>query len=89
MEANSQDVTRPLERLTISFTDIEVQYTPYDQDGNPLPRIAVGFNTATNERRYDHVGAVRVGFRPGARGYLARTGLLGLMVIASDENAAN
>lgn len=49
--ANAQDTYRPLEVITISFVDLEVKYTPYDEDGNALAAIAVGFDTATNTKR--------------------------------------
>ncbi|MEX0731283.1 MAG: type VI secretion system tube protein Hcp [Aquisalimonadaceae bacterium] len=49
--ANAQDTSRPLENLTISFVDVEVKYTPYDEDGNATAAIAVGFDTATNTKR--------------------------------------
>lgn len=51
VEAESQDVERPVEKLTISFVDVEVKYTPYDEDGNAESPISVGFNTATNTRK--------------------------------------
>lgn len=51
VSANSQDESRPTETLTISFVDIEVKYTPYDEDGNAMAAIAVGFDTATNTKR--------------------------------------
>lgn len=49
--ANGQDEQRPLETLTISFVDLEVKYTPYDEDGAAMAAIAVGFDTATNTKR--------------------------------------
>src|SRR5690625_4404582 len=49
--ANSQDNARPTEVLTISFVDVEVKYTPYDEDGKAQASIAVGFDTATNTKR--------------------------------------
>lgn len=42
---------RPLEHITISFTEVEVKYTPYDEDGNAQAPIAVGFDTATNTKK--------------------------------------
>lgn len=51
VEARRQSKRRPLEKLVISFVDIEVKYTPYDENGAELSPIAVGFNTATNEKR--------------------------------------
>lgn len=41
---------RPVEILSISFSGIEMKYTPYDQDGNALAPIAVGFDVSTNTR---------------------------------------
>jgi len=38
----------PTERITISFTGIEVKYTPYDDEGMAQGPLAVGFDTATN-----------------------------------------
>ncbi len=49
--AATQSTERPLETLTISFIDVEVKYTPYDEDGNAEASIAVGFDTATNTKR--------------------------------------
>jgi type VI secretion system secreted protein Hcp len=51
VKAMSQSNLRPMELLKISFVDLEVKYTPYDEDGNAMAPIAVGFNTATNEKR--------------------------------------
>lgn len=51
VQAHSQDGQRPLETLTLSFVDLEVKYTPFDEDGNALAAIAVGFDTATNTKR--------------------------------------
>lgn len=51
VSANGQDTARPLEQLTVSFVDIEVKYTPHDEDGNALAAVAVGFDTATNTKR--------------------------------------
>lgn len=51
VEADSQADIRPTEQLTISFVDLEVRYTPYDEDGNAMAPIAVGFDTASNLRR--------------------------------------
>lgn len=51
VQAANQDTKRPVENITISFVDLEVKYTPYDQDGNALAAIAVGFDTATNTKR--------------------------------------
>ena len=49
--AGSQNSDRPKETITISFVDVEVKYTPYDEDGNAEAAIAVGFDTATNTNR--------------------------------------
>jgi len=46
-----QDTNRPTEVLTISFVDVEVKYTPFDEDGNAEAAIAVGYDTATNTKR--------------------------------------
>lgn len=50
-KAVSQSDIRPRELLKISFVDVEVKYTPYDDDGNPMAPIAVGFDTSTNQKR--------------------------------------
>lgn len=51
VDANTDGTKRPSETLTISFVDVEVKYTPYDEDGNAEASIAVGFDTATNTKR--------------------------------------
>lgn len=51
VNATSQDSERPTESLTISFVDVEVKYTPYDEDGKAQAAIAVGYDTATNTKR--------------------------------------
>lgn len=51
VDAAAQDTSRPTETITISFVDVEVKYTPYDEDGNAEGAIAVGFDTATNTKR--------------------------------------
>lgn len=51
VESSNRRNSRPTELLTLSFVDIEVKYTPYDEGGNALAPLAVGFNTATHERR--------------------------------------
>ena len=48
--AVSQGGIRPTELVRISFTAIEVRYTPYDQDGNAMAPVAVSFDTSTNEK---------------------------------------
>jgi len=50
-EAESQDTDRPVEKILISFVDMECKYTPYDEDGNAQACIAVGFDTATNTKK--------------------------------------
>lgn len=50
-KAHSQNNIRPTELLTISFQEIEVRYTPYDDNGEALPSIGVGFDTTTNQKR--------------------------------------
>ena len=51
VKAISDSVARPLEEITISFVDMDMKYTSYDEDGNPEAPIAVGFNTATNTKK--------------------------------------
>ena len=51
VSAGSQDNHRPSETVTISFVDVEVKYTPYDEDGTAQAAIAVGYDTATNTKR--------------------------------------
>ena len=51
VEAETQSNQRPKETITISFVDVEVKYTPYDEDGNAEAAIAVGFDTAANVKR--------------------------------------
>lgn len=51
VNAVGQDTARPTETLTISFVDVEVKYTPYDENGNAEAAIAVGYDTATNKKR--------------------------------------
>jgi len=41
---------RPTEHIKISFTQLEVKYTPYDDEGMAQGPLAVGFDTATNMR---------------------------------------
>lgn len=50
MDANAQDVTRPLETITLTFRVLEQRYIPHD-GGNALPPVVVGFDTATNKRK--------------------------------------
>ncbi|MDN3519151.1 type VI secretion system tube protein Hcp [Aquisalimonas lutea] len=51
MNAETEADERPTELLTISFVDLEMKYTPYDQDGNAMAPVAVGFDTSTGEKR--------------------------------------
>lgn len=51
VNAVGQDNNRPTETFTITFVDVEVKYTPYDEDGNAEAAIAVGFDTASNTKR--------------------------------------
>lgn len=39
---------RPLERISISFTKLEMRYIPYNEDGIAVAPISVGFDTAQN-----------------------------------------
>jgi type VI secretion system secreted protein Hcp len=48
MQASTQKTTRPVEKIIISFTSLQLQYTPFDENGLPDANIAVGFDTATN-----------------------------------------
>ena len=47
----SQGVNRPRETITLSFVEMEVKYTPYNEDGNAMAPISVGFDTATNTKK--------------------------------------
>ncbi|VAW45399.1 Putative cytoplasmic protein USSDB7A [hydrothermal vent metagenome] len=51
VSADTNDTSRPMEAILISFVDVEVKYTPYDEDGNASASMAVGFDTATNVKR--------------------------------------
>jgi type VI secretion system secreted protein Hcp len=51
VDAQNQSTDRPSETITVSFVDVEVKYTPYDEDGNAEAAIAVGYDTATNTKR--------------------------------------
>ena len=51
VSGSKDSVNRPLEHITISFIELEVKYIPYDEDGNALAPIAVGFDTATNMKK--------------------------------------
>ena len=50
MAAWAQEGERPLEKIKISFTRVELRYSPSDQDNRPLPPISVSFDTATNSK---------------------------------------
>ena len=50
MTDSPKHTTGAAERIEISFTGLEVKYTPYDDDGMALGPLAVGFDTATNMR---------------------------------------
>lgn len=47
----TQSVNRPHETITLSFVEMEIKYTPYDEDGNALAPLSVGFDTATNTKK--------------------------------------
>jgi type VI secretion system secreted protein Hcp len=51
VHGSEHDTHRPIEEIHISFVDLEVKYTPYDEDGNAEAAIAVGFDTASNTKR--------------------------------------
>ena len=51
VRGSEYDTHRPIEEIHISFVDLEVKYTPYNEDGNAEAAIAVGFDTATNTKR--------------------------------------
>lgn len=46
----SQDDEKPLEKIKISFSKMELAYMPQDEDNQPMAQIAVGFDATTNER---------------------------------------
>jgi len=48
LTGKKQDTKRPLEALSFSFIEIQVKYIPYDDKGNAMAPIVVGFDTATN-----------------------------------------
>ncbi|MDN3517521.1 type VI secretion system tube protein Hcp [Aquisalimonas lutea] len=48
--ATKNDAIRPVEELTISFTGLELRYTPYDDRGKALASASVGFDTSTNQK---------------------------------------
>lgn len=51
VKAINSSASRPIENIKISFVNLEVKYTPYDEDGNAEASIAVGFDTATNTKK--------------------------------------
>ena|GEM_PF-467638 len=48
--ASSQSNARPLERISLSFVDMQMKYMTYDDNGIIINPVAVGFNTATNQK---------------------------------------
>lgn len=50
IQAKSGNLTRPYEKIKISFTAVEVKYISYDENGNAEAPQAVGFDTATNTK---------------------------------------
>ncbi|MBL1293288.1 MAG: type VI secretion system tube protein Hcp [Thiotrichales bacterium] len=50
MSCTPKHKNRPTERITISFTELEVKYTPYDDEGMAQGPLVVGFDTKTNMR---------------------------------------
>ena len=48
MAGNRQSTERPIETISISFVKVEVRYTPYDDQGNPMSPMSISFDTATN-----------------------------------------
>lgn len=51
VNAAAQDGLHPTETLTLSFIDMEMSYTPYDDAGKQMSSETVGFDTATNTKR--------------------------------------
>lgn len=51
VKAAGQHVTRPIERLRISFGALELRYIQYDQDGKALAPSAKGFDVTTNQKQ--------------------------------------
>lgn len=51
VEADIDDIGRPIEKFFISFVDLELKYTAFDEDGNALAPQAVGFDTSTNMKK--------------------------------------
>ena len=50
MAAWAQDTDRPIEKIKISFTKLEIRYTPYDDNGMAASPLSVAFDTATNTK---------------------------------------
>ena len=51
VDAHAQSDTRPTEQITISFTGLDLKYTPYDDDNDPMASVAVGFDTTRNIKK--------------------------------------
>lgn len=51
VEAEASDTERPVEKLRVSFIEIDIRYTAYDENGIALAPQAVGFNTSTNIKK--------------------------------------
>ena len=51
VNSTAQDTNRPMEQITLSFVEIEVRYTAYDEDGAAQSPVSVAFNTAENTKR--------------------------------------
>lgn len=47
--ARRQSRRRPAEKLKVSFTALELRYIPYDDDGNMLPPMSVGYDKTRNK----------------------------------------
>lgn len=50
VEAIAESGFRPVEEYEISFTKLTKKYIQYDEDGNALAPVIVGFDTATNTK---------------------------------------
>lgn len=51
ISGNGQDIGRPTEEIHISFVEVSAKYTQYDEDNILHSPNAVGFNTATNQKK--------------------------------------
>ncbi|MBX2809035.1 MAG: type VI secretion system tube protein Hcp [Cellvibrionaceae bacterium] len=51
VSGSKDNPNRPLEHITISFIEVDVKYIPYDENGNAMSPIAVGFDTASNTKK--------------------------------------